>query len=381
MRGRGAGAGREDEGEESEARTRGGGPGTKGPAKAGAAGFIRPAARGGGTAGGERRRLRAAAPLRRGAANCSTPGSPVAPPAASAGVQLAKPRCAPGSGSPAFRRPGPPPPPPPTPPPPSRGGWCRCGLAWAPGPQPERAVRGGLRGPWGWRSGALAGVQPAPHAAPGTGAPRRPRKPSAGDGGVPASDESAPAPAPAAVSCPAGLKDGNRSSITATDPSEAPPPAPPPHARPAETRSAAGRLALPPEPRCPRRRRRGVFRAAAESQRGRTRGGGGAAEETRDRGGRYRTPPGAPRVRWKAGGARQHRRKLGESGGPRSPPTPCSRDTPTLPAPETPRLLIGPHRAENLPPPLAPGLEPGHLLRHGRLRPPGDPGTPDAAWP
>jgi len=38
--------------------------------------FIRPAAAGGGAAGGERRGLRAAAPLRRGAANCSTPGLP-----------------------------------------------------------------------------------------------------------------------------------------------------------------------------------------------------------------------------------------------------------------------------------------------------------------
>lgn len=106
-----------------------------------------------------------------------------------------------------------------------------AGLAWAPGPQPLRAIRWGLRGPWGPRSWALAGGQPPPHAAPGTGAPRRPRKPSAGEGGVPASDESAPAPAPApaTASCPPGRKGGNPSSITATDPSEASPPVPPPH--------------------------------------------------------------------------------------------------------------------------------------------------------
>lgn len=47
------------------------------PRKGADARVLRQAAAGGGAAGGERRRLRAAAPLRRGAANCSTPGSPL----------------------------------------------------------------------------------------------------------------------------------------------------------------------------------------------------------------------------------------------------------------------------------------------------------------
>lgn len=95
-----------------------------------------------------------------------------------------------------------------------------AGLAWAPGPQPARARRGGPKGPWGPRSWALAGAQPPPHAARGPGVPRRPREPSTGEGGVPASGERAPAlaPAPASARCPPGRKGGNRSSITAAGP-------------------------------------------------------------------------------------------------------------------------------------------------------------------
>lgn len=93
-----------------------------------------------------------------------------------------------------------------------------AGLAWAPGPQPARARRGGPQGPWGPRSWALAGAQPPPHAARGPGVPRRPPEPNAGEGGVPASGERAPAPAPASARCPPGRKGGNRSSITAAGP-------------------------------------------------------------------------------------------------------------------------------------------------------------------
>lgn len=89
-----------------------------------------------------------------------------------------------------------------------------AGLAWAPGPQPARATRGGPRGPWGPRSWALACTEPPPHAAPGPGAPRPPRELSTGQGGVPASDERAPTPA--AASCLPGRKGG--SGITAARP-------------------------------------------------------------------------------------------------------------------------------------------------------------------
>lgn len=167
--------------------------------------------------------LRTAAPLRRGAANCSTPGLPAAPSAASRRPEraqnLGRLRSA-GLGRRhllLLLRTG-------------VSGAC-AGLVWAPGPQPGCAARWGLRGPWGPRSWALAGVQPPPHAAPGPGAPQRPRKPNAGEGGVRVGDERAPVPAPAAAtaSCPPGRKGGNRSSITAAGRGEAPPPAPPPH--------------------------------------------------------------------------------------------------------------------------------------------------------
>lgn len=249
--GRGGAGGRERPGGSGE-ETRGGGPGTQGPAEAGDARFICPAAAGGGTAGGERRRLRFATPLRRRQQTAARPLSPAALAAASAGVQDAKPPRS-GSGRPRsagrdhllllllLRA--------------AASGAC-AGLAWAPGPRPARAARGGLRGPWGPRSWALAGVQPPPHAAPGTGAPRRPRKPSAGEGGVPNGDERAPAPATA--SCPPGRKGGNRSSITAAP------------ARPADTRrEAARRLALRAQPGSPKRRRPGAVGAASGSWRGR----------------------------------------------------------------------------------------------------------------
>lgn len=248
--GRGGARGPERPGGSGE-ETRGGGPGTQGPAEAGDARFICPAAAGGGTAGGERRRLRFATPLRRRQQTAARPLSPAALAAASAGVQDAKPPRS-GSGRPRsagrdhlllllLRA--------------AASGAC-AGLAWAPGPRPARAARGDLRGPWGPRSWALAGVQPPPHAAPGTGAPRRPRKPSAGEGGVPNGDERAPAPATA--SCPPGRKGGNRSSITAAP------------ARPADTRrEAARRLALRAQPRSPKRRRPGAVGAASGSWRGR----------------------------------------------------------------------------------------------------------------
>lgn len=115
-----------------------------------------------------------------------------------------------------------------------------AGLAWVPGPQPVQWTRGGPRGPWRPRSWALVGAQPPPHAARGPGALRPPREPNAGQGGVPASGERAPAPAPAASSCPAGRKGGNGSCITAGAA-----PARPPDSRPG---------ALPAEPREPGRR-------------------------------------------------------------------------------------------------------------------------------
>lgn len=95
----------------------------------------------------------------------------------------------------------------------------QCGaLAWAPG----HWRRGRPRGTWGLRSGALAGARPAPHSAPGPGAQRRPREPSAGQGGVPASGECARAPLAAAARCPAGH--GSRIPAAEPEGEEVPPP-------------------------------------------------------------------------------------------------------------------------------------------------------------
>lgn len=109
---------------------------------------------------------------------------------------------------------------------------CWCGaLTWAPG----HARHGRPRGTWGPRSGALAGARPAPHSAPGPGAQRRPREPSAGQGGVPARGECARVPlAAAAARCPAG----HSSRIPAAGPEgEAAPPLHRPRTTPADARS------------------------------------------------------------------------------------------------------------------------------------------------
>jgi hypothetical protein len=179
-----------------------GGPGR--PRKGADARPLRQAAAGGGAAGAERRWLRAAAPcalgqqlqhagaarVRRGPEGSPALGvRPARVP--SAGLHRLLLRAAASSA-------------------------C-AGLAWAPGPQPAHATRGGPRGPWGPRSWALAGAQPPPHAVPGPGALQPPREPSAGQGGVPASGERAPAPASAAAArCPPGCKGDNR--ITAAGP-------------------------------------------------------------------------------------------------------------------------------------------------------------------
>lgn len=131
---------------------------------------------------------------------------------------------------------------------------CQCGaLTWAPG----HARHGWPRGTWGPRSGALAGARPPPHSAPGPGAQRRPREPSAGQGGVPASGECARVPLAAAARCPAG----HGSRIPAAGPEEEA--APPPHrSRTTRRMPAAGA----------RRAKERDDRRAATSDRGHPRG-------------------------------------------------------------------------------------------------------------
>lgn len=88
-------------------------------------------------------------------------------------------------------------------------------LTWA----PEHARHRRPRGTWGPRSGALAGVRPAPHSAPGPGAQRRrPPEQSAGQGGVPASGECARVPLAAAARCPAGHSSRIPAAGPCTDP-------------------------------------------------------------------------------------------------------------------------------------------------------------------
>lgn len=99
---RGRGEAGERGGGEGEERTRGVGAGDqrtrRGRGKARTR-VYRPAAAGGGAAGGEMRGLLAAAPLRRGPADCSTPGCPAAPAACA--------RRGPGREAPALRVPAP----------------------------------------------------------------------------------------------------------------------------------------------------------------------------------------------------------------------------------------------------------------------------------
>ncbi|XP_053061622.1 translation initiation factor IF-2-like [Acinonyx jubatus] len=190
----------------------------------------------------------------------------------------------------------------------------------------------------------LADAQPPPHAAPGPGAPRRPREPSAGEGGVPASGERAPTPAPATASCPPGRKGGNRSNITAARPGSGAPAGAAPPLRP-----RTPGVERPGDSRC------GQSRGPEEEEAGRRRsrvwiaGGGGPERAGKRRktgtGGRTRTPLRAPRSGSKLQAALPgHRRK---PGGPHPPSL--------LPSPETPRLLIGWRRTarSNLPPPCA----------------------------
>lgn len=96
---------------------------------------------------------------------------------------------------------------------------CQCGaLTWAPG----HARRGRPRRTRGPRSGTLAGARPALHSAPGPGAQRWPREPSAGQGGVPASGECTRVPLAAAARCPAGQ--GSRIPAAGPEGEAAPPP-------------------------------------------------------------------------------------------------------------------------------------------------------------
>lgn len=174
------------------------------PGKGKEARFFRLTAAGGGAAGGERRRLRPCVEGQRTAARpAPLPAPGGVPPRSSAlRVRAARVRSA-GLHRLLLRlllR--------------AAASRACAGLAWAPGPRPARATRGGPRGPWGPRSWALASTEPPPHAAPGPGAPRPPRELSTGQGGVPASDERAPTPA--AASCLPGRKGG--SGITVARP-------------------------------------------------------------------------------------------------------------------------------------------------------------------
>lgn len=125
------------------------------------------------------------------------------------------------------------------------------------------------------------------------------------------------------------------------------------HQKSGRTSSAAGRDQVPEEEEAGPRRSH-VWVAEGTDLKGRdSRGGKGPAG----------APGDLPRLRAIGGNQAALRRHPRKPGGRRLPPT--------LPAAETPRLLIGPHRAENLPPPLAPET---------RLPPPPASPPPPSAW-
>ncbi|XP_053757884.1 basic proline-rich protein-like [Panthera pardus] len=205
---------------------------------------------------------------------------------------------------------------------------------------------------------------PPPHAAPGPGAPRRPREPSAGEGGVPASGERAPTPAPATASCPPGRKGGNRSNITAARPGSGAPAGAAPPLRP-----RTPGVERPGDSRC------GQSRGPEEEEAGRRRsrvwiaGGGGPERAGKRRktgtGGRTRRPP-----RGSALG-------LETAGGAARAPEETWRPPPTLSPPfarnTAPPDWLAPHRAEQPAPTSRRDLGRRCLLRHRRPREPGDP--------
>lgn len=291
------------------------GEGTQGPAEAKDARFIRQARMGGRSPGGKMGGLRTAAPLRRGAANCSTPGLPGG---SVRGVPESRTRSK--SGPPALGRPGPPPPPPPGP-----GVWClrraSVGAGAAAGVRRTLGPAGALgaeeRGARGRAASSSCRTGPRrPAAAAETehGRRRRPgrRRARSGSGS-------------GCFHCQLSTRSQRRQPqqhYRRRPGWSAPAGAAP--ARPADTgRRTARRLALRAAARCPVRRRPGAVGAVAGSPGGGSEGAGKPQRKS-GTGERAPRPQGASCLCWKLQTAlRPYPRK------PRGPRPPA-----TLPAPK-----------------------------------------------